>query len=73
MRTGKLQAREVPFSPNPNAIILTGIKREWNEREEKKEERRYTSSNTHATAKGEASERSDTQRNTSAQATRRVP
>jgi hypothetical protein len=39
-RTKKLQAREVPFSPNPNAIILTGIKREWNEREEKKRKKR---------------------------------
>jgi hypothetical protein len=41
--------------------------------EEKGEERQSTSSNTHAMAKGEASERNDTQKNMSAQAPCRVP
>jgi hypothetical protein len=49
-------------------------KRGWNGKEEEKgEERRSTSSNTLAMAKGEASERSDMQKNMSAQATCRVP
>jgi hypothetical protein len=52
-----------------------GTKRGWNKkrREKKGEERWSTASNTHAMAKGKASEWSDTQKNTSAQAPCRVP
>jgi hypothetical protein len=59
------------YSLNPYAIIFDENQErvEWG----REEQRRSTSPNTHIMAKDEASERSDTQKNTSAQTTCRVP
>jgi hypothetical protein len=71
-----LQEREVDKSSDLSQSIchlqLTRTK-ERVEQEEKREGRWSASSNTHAMAKDRASERSDTQENTNAQSTHRVP
>jgi hypothetical protein len=71
-RIGKTtNERSSIFSQSVRHCNLTRTKRGWNGK--RREEGRSTSSDTHAMAKDEAMERSDTQKNTSTQTTCRVP
>jgi hypothetical protein len=72
IRIGKTTSeRSYVLSQSVCHCNLTRTKRGWNRK--RREEGRSTSSDTHAMAKDEAMERSDTRKNTSAQSTCRVP